>query len=155
MDLVNERTSMEQIKKRLEDPDFSQLNPEIIKLARSYGFIKQPIELFLDGKLTWVECLETIVLLLTKEYRAQSNLLVATLQEAGPAATMLLSGTGLIKAMPKKPLNHDHQIKIIPTEKTTRRDESFPAGDFVFIPATESAIPYPSPDARDAPSNHT
>lgn len=116
MDLVNESSVMQQIKKRPEDPNFEDLNPEILKLARGHGFIKQPIELFLTGKLTWVECLETIVLLLTKEYRAQSNLLVATLQEHGPAVTMLLAGTSgpLIKALPRHPLHHEKEEKTTP-----------------------------------------
>lgn len=93
-------------KKKLEtDPDWDQLNPEIIKLAHNNGFINQPIQLFLHGELTWLECLETIVLLVTKEYRAQNRLLIDTLSEM-PHATLLLNGANgeLVKALPPRPL---------------------------------------------------
>lgn len=95
---------MEQIKKNPNDPDYDQLNTEIVQLARSNGNIRQPMELYLDGKLTWQEALETMVLLITKEFKAQQRILVVSLQEH-PDLAMLAVGhnSGLMKALPPKP----------------------------------------------------
>lgn len=100
-------------KKKLEtDPDWDQLNPEIIRLAHGNGFINQPIQLYLHGDLTWLECLETIVLLVTKEYRAQNRLLIDTLSER-PNATLLLNGANgeLVKCLPPRPLQRESTCK--------------------------------------------
>lgn len=97
---------MTQHKKNPNDPDFDQLNPEIVELARTNGHIKGAMSLYLDGQVTWLEALETMVLLITKEFRAQQNILVSVLTEAGPSATMMLSGRSgaLLKALPPHPL---------------------------------------------------
>lgn len=72
---------MNQTKKNPDDPDFDKLNPQIVELARSNGYIRQPLELFLDGQLTWMEALELMVLVVGKEYRSQSKILIDALQE--------------------------------------------------------------------------
>lgn len=97
----------EQIKKNPNDPDVDQINKEIVTLARSHAFLRGPFIMFLEGQLTWLEALESMVLLMTKEYREQNKILIATLQDIGPQLTLMLDGHSLIKAIPKTPLSLD------------------------------------------------
>lgn len=57
---------MQQIKKIPTDPDWGQINPDLIALAQGSGKLRGPINLFLHGDLTWIEALETMVLMLVK-----------------------------------------------------------------------------------------
>jgi hypothetical protein len=96
---------MKQIKKNPNDPDFENLNPDIVHLARTNGTIKQCIELYLDGKATWLEATETMVLLLAKEYRAQQTILVQSLRERTDLALLSVGNhPDLRKALPSSPL---------------------------------------------------
>ena len=108
---------MNQIKKNPNDPDAQDLNPEIIKLGHRLGFVNQPIQLYLHGELTWMETLESIILLLAKEYKAQNTLLVQALSEKPSMAIMLSGASGsLIKGMPKRPLIQDRKSELNPEE---------------------------------------
>ncbi len=65
------------------------------------------MSLFLDGKLTWMEALEIMVLTIGKEFKAQQSLLVQTLAQNPQAAIMLSGNSGpLLKALPTRPLQY-------------------------------------------------
>ena len=74
----------DQVKKTPNEPDFDQLNPDIIRLAQNNTLLKQPIILFLHGDLTWTEALEMMVVLMGKEYKAQRKVLMDSLKEIRP-----------------------------------------------------------------------
>lgn len=95
----------EQKKKNPADPDADQLNQDIVRIAHNTAFVRQPMILFLDGQLTWMECLEAMVLLMAKEYKEQNKILVETLRDIGPERTLMLTGGPLMKALPARPLD--------------------------------------------------
>ena len=97
-------TTPVQKKKNPDDPDYDKINPDIVRYARNTAFIRGPFILFLDGQLTWHECLEAMVLLMAKEYKAQNKLLVQALQDIGPQATLMIDSPELMKAIPTTPL---------------------------------------------------
>jgi hypothetical protein len=80
---------MEQTKLNPNDPDFYDLNPELVKLAETNGNIRQSMELYLSGRVTWLQALETMVLLLAKEFRAQQKILIEV-QMSQPSTTLQL-----------------------------------------------------------------
>lgn len=73
--------SVTQLKKDPNDPDFDQINPTIIAIARHNGFTQQPIQLFLQGQLTWLETLELIVCSLGREFTSQRELVCELVTE--------------------------------------------------------------------------
>jgi hypothetical protein len=103
---------MDQIKKDPNDPDFDQLNPKILKMAKNNGFVRQPIELYLTGNLTWKEALETIAIFLYDQFKETQKLCTDILSERPTTAILLASGSGgLIKALPKHPFDHEESSK--------------------------------------------
>jgi hypothetical protein len=96
-----------QYKKKLHtDPDVDQLNPQLVKLAKNNAFLRGPFELFLTGELTWREALETMLLLITKEYNAQGNILVSLIEEKPQYGLMITDAPSkVIKALPQRPLS--------------------------------------------------
>jgi len=102
-----------QIKKNPNDPNVEDINPDIVALAKRLQFVKGPFELFLRGELTWLEALETMIMLLGKEYVAQNRILITTLTDLGPTTTMLVGSSGeLFKALPPSPINHDEPAQL-------------------------------------------
>lgn len=97
---------MQQYKKKNDnDPKPNDINPEIIRLARQNAFLRGPLELFLTGEVTWQEALETMLLLMMKEYKAQGDLLVSVIQEKPNYALMITDcPSKLIKALPARPM---------------------------------------------------
>ena len=71
----------QQKKKNPNDPDYGQLNPDIIALAHTNGWVRQSIILYLEGHITWIEALETMVLSVHKEFKLQQKLLNVVIQE--------------------------------------------------------------------------
>ena len=59
----------QQKKKDQNDPDIYTINPELIDFAREIGFLRGPFNLYLHGTITYREALETMVLIMTREYR--------------------------------------------------------------------------------------
>lgn len=101
---------MDQIKKDDRDPDFDKLNPAIVKMAETNGFVRQPLELFLTGKFTWHEALEMMVVLLYGEFKEHQTLLREIL-ESRPATSILLSVDSgpLLKALPRHPYPYEEE----------------------------------------------
>lgn len=99
----------QQVKKDPNDPDADKLNKEIVAIAALIGFMKQPMMLYLSGKLTWMETLEIMVILMAKEYREQKKILIDTLLEKGPEITLMLNNPLLSKALPQKPLEIENR----------------------------------------------
>lgn len=75
-------TSTEQKKKDENDPDFFNLNPDIIALCSRNGMARGALECYLDGQLTWVETLETMVTALGRELLMNQKILVEARTEA-------------------------------------------------------------------------
>jgi voltage-gated potassium channel Kch len=92
---------MIQNKKNPNDPDVFDINPEIVKLARTKGFIQGPFNLFLHGDLTWMEALELMVVTVSHEHAKQTRLLIDALKERGPSLSV---GSGIARALPPAPL---------------------------------------------------
>lgn len=61
--------NMQQTKKKYDDPDIQDVNPELINYAKEIGFLRGPFNLYLAGTITYQEALETMVLIMTREYR--------------------------------------------------------------------------------------
>jgi hypothetical protein len=104
---------MEQIKKNPNDPDVDQINPDIVQFARWHAFLKMPMELYLSGKLTWIECLELAIMLIVKEYRAQNRCLIETLKEKPDVYMALKELVEPPKRLPKLKLN-DRESSVSP-----------------------------------------
>lgn len=49
------------------DPDWCDINPDIVALAQRNGMARQCMEQYLDGQLSWLHALETMVVALGKE----------------------------------------------------------------------------------------
>lgn len=116
---------MNQIKKNPDDPDFQDLNPDLIRLAWNNGKLKQLIELYLQGDLTWLQTLETMVMSLIKENRKQSGLLSSALKEA-PTVVLGLpyeEQTKLIKSLPPPPDLTDNLPKEALTDNLPKEDD--------------------------------
>lgn len=63
-------------KKKLKtDPEPSEINPEILRIAERNGFLRQPLNLYLAGQLSWRETLEMMVMCLHSDYRDKTILL--------------------------------------------------------------------------------
>lgn len=79
-------------------PKPEDINPDIVALAKRNGMVRQFVELYLRGELTWTQALEMMVTTLGKEVIDQRKLLVecASFRPAPPKFEML--------ALPDKPL---------------------------------------------------
>jgi len=107
---------MEQIKKDSNDPDFDKLSPDIIKIARTNGFVRQRLELFLHGELTWTEALETMVISLYGQFKETQSLCSDILSDRPTTALLLSSSSGgLLKSLPSRPFNHETETVEQPT----------------------------------------
>lgn len=84
---------MKQVKLNFNDPDFRDINPEIIKFAETNGAIRQLIELYLSGRTTWMQSLETMVTTIAKEMRKQQRMLVEVQMETSKTTAVLLTDT--------------------------------------------------------------
>lgn len=71
----------QQTKKIPTDPDYDQLNPDIVKLGHTNGWIRQSLILYLTGAITWCEALELMVTTVHKEFKLQQSLLNTVIQE--------------------------------------------------------------------------
>lgn len=96
----------EQIKKLASDPDYQNINPEIVEMARTNGYLKSVMMLYLSGQLTWLEALETMVIATVKEFRAQQAILVNTLANDKDQSSLFLNSNAgkLIKSLPPRSL---------------------------------------------------
>lgn len=123
---------MTQIKKKPTDPNWEEINPDIVKLAKTTKWIRDPFELYLRGDLTWMEALETMVTIIGKEFKAQQSLLVQTLQEHGPSAAIMISGASgpLLKALPPAPMKRpDEPVRVtVPSEPNPQAREPIRQG---------------------------
>jgi hypothetical protein len=96
---------MEYTKLDPNDPDPDQIPDAIIRLSHQNQMLRGPLEMFLSGVITYRECLENIILMITKEYNAQGKILVEVLQEKPSYALAITGATGrLVKALPRRPL---------------------------------------------------
>lgn len=88
-----------QRKKLSSDPDFQNINPDIVNASRFNGFLRQPLELYLYGDLTWRETLETMVILLAKEHTSNKRLVVELVK--GDLSGILLKAPEVAKLLRK------------------------------------------------------
>ena len=66
----------QQVKKDEADPDWDHINPDIIGLAQRNGMARGSLNLYLEGQLTWMQALETMVTALGKELLVNQKILV-------------------------------------------------------------------------------
>lgn len=66
----------QQKKKAQNDPKWDNINPEIIALCSRNGMARGCMELYLNGDLTWMECLEIMVIALGKELVLNQSILI-------------------------------------------------------------------------------
>lgn len=100
----------QQLKKDSRDPDYENLNPAIVNIARTNGFVRQPLELYLAGKLTWHEALELMVTSVYGQFKEQQTLLTDVLAEKPAHALLVSAHSGaLIKALPRSPFQHEKE----------------------------------------------
>lgn len=105
---------MNQVKKDDRDPDFDKINPDIVKIAQTNGFVRQPLELYLTGKLSWMEALEAMVTTVYGQFKDQQNLLTEVLSSRPATALLLSVDTGpLLKALPRHPYTHEEETTTI------------------------------------------
>lgn len=65
-----------QTKKVETDPNWEDINPDIIRLCQRNGMARGCLNLYLEGKLSWLHCLETMVVALGKELVSNQDILV-------------------------------------------------------------------------------
>lgn len=73
---VNIKAPYIQVKRDKSDPDHREINPEIIRLCQRNGMARSCLILFEKGEITWLQCLETMVVALGKELLANQAVLV-------------------------------------------------------------------------------
>jgi hypothetical protein len=65
-----------QIKKVESDPNWEDINPDIIRLCQRNGMARGALNHYLSGGFSWLHCLETMVVALGKELVANQDILV-------------------------------------------------------------------------------
>jgi hypothetical protein len=98
---------MIQQKKNPNDPDASDLNPEIVRIANRNGFLRGFISMYLHGQLTWQETLENMVVTMMKEYDAQGQIMVDALQDVillggNKSQSVLAYGNSQVPTLPER-----------------------------------------------------
>lgn len=67
---------VQQTKEIPSDPDWAYINPDIIALCQRNGMARSCMEAYLTGQLSWLHCLETMVVALGKELVANQKIVV-------------------------------------------------------------------------------
>lgn len=87
----------QQIKLDPNDPWADEISHRLIEFATGSGFLRGTLNLYLSGQITWRNALETMIILVMQEFRAQQQLTTEVIQEnrlsltnAPKVATLLL-----------------------------------------------------------------
>jgi hypothetical protein len=105
----------QQTKKNQLDPDFDQLNPDIVKLGHTNGWIRQSLILYLTGAVTWTEALELMVTTVHKEFKLQQSLLNTVIEEKEVPHDLLVAyAKRTHKALPPPKVAGDEKLDSSP-----------------------------------------